>query len=237
MRVSSIAIALIYRRDRPFGREAGVSVSLEEPVRRYLEHAGDGTRARLTMRGRIKAGRWLPFRAEQDLDGHSFEWRARVGVGPLTPLTVVDRFAGGTGTTTGVLFGRKRLFGASGPDTTRSAAGRAGLEAIWVPGRFREPDVEWRVETHDHLVATLSIPPERVEVHLQIGPGGELRSAWAPRWGDVGRDGFGYIPCGCEVRAERRFGRVTVPSRVSVGWWWGTPRYEPFFEAELTTLG
>jgi hypothetical protein len=30
-----------------------------------------------------------------------------------------------------------------------------------------------------------------------------------------------------------RFGDLTLPSEVSVGWWWGTPRYEPFFEATV----
>ena len=36
--------------------------------------------------------------------------------------------AGGEGSTEGRLFGRARLFGASGPDTARSAVGRAALE-------------------------------------------------------------------------------------------------------------
>jgi len=25
----------------------------------------------------------------------------------------------------------------------------------------------------------------------------------------------------------------TIPSRLTVGWWFGTPRYAPFFEATL----
>jgi hypothetical protein len=39
------------------------------------------------------------------------------------------------------------------------------------------------------------------------------------------------------VLEERRFGDVTIPSRVSVGWWFGTPRYKPFFEATITAAG
>jgi hypothetical protein len=27
---------------------------------------------------------------------------------------------------------------------------------------------------------------------------------------------------------------LMVPSRVTVGWWFGTPRYAPFFKAETT---
>ena len=64
--------------------EPGLVSELDEPVRRYFTHA---LRAgaplappvRLTMEGRIKAGAWMPFEAEWQGDGRSFEWRARVG--------------------------------------------------------------------------------------------------------------------------------------------------------------
>ena len=46
---------------------------------------------RMTMRGRIKVGVWLPFTAVQTVDGRSFTWQARVGRGPLKPLRVTDR--------------------------------------------------------------------------------------------------------------------------------------------------
>jgi hypothetical protein len=36
------------------------------------------------------------------------------------------------------------------------------------------------------------------------------------------------------VSTERSFDELTIPDRVSVGWWFGTDRYEPFFEAEIT---
>jgi hypothetical protein len=56
---------------------------LPEPVRRHLAQAiAPGTplatSARLRMRGRIKVGRWLPFRAHQVLNPHrGFVWVAR----------------------------------------------------------------------------------------------------------------------------------------------------------------
>jgi hypothetical protein len=56
---------------------------LPEPVRRHLAAAiAPGTplavSARLRMRGRIKVGRWLPFRARQVLSPHhGFVWAAR----------------------------------------------------------------------------------------------------------------------------------------------------------------
>jgi hypothetical protein len=215
---------------------------LDEPVRRYLAHAlcegaplADG--ARFAMKGRIKVGLWLPFTAGQEGDGRSFAWRARVGAGPLALLTVVDRFADGAGSTEGRLLGRVRLFRADGPDTSRSAAGRAALESIFVPaGLLPERGVTWRAESDERIVAAWDVPPERPEVRMHIDARGAVVTASAMRWGDTGHGGHGYVPCGCEVHAEARFGDVVVPSRFTVGWWFGTPRYAPFFEAEIHDL-
>jgi hypothetical protein len=33
--------------------------------------------------------------------------------------------------------------------------------------------------------------------------------------------------------AARRFGDLLVPSSVTVGWWFDTPRYAPFFRAGI----
>jgi hypothetical protein len=215
---------------------------LDEPVRRYFAHAlagdpGPVTGVRLAMAGRIKAGVWMPFTASQRSDGRSFAWRARVAVGSLTLLTVLDRFADGAGSLDGRLFGRRRLFGAHDENTTRSAAGRAALEGVFAPMcLLPEHGVTWRAEEEDVIVASWDVPPERPEVRLRIDGNGALRSASALRWRKLGRSAVGYVPCGCEVWAERTFGDLVVPSRVTVGWWFGTPRYKPFFEAEITEL-
>jgi len=198
---------------------------------------GPATGVRLAMSGRIKAGVWMPFTASQRSDGRSFTWRARVAIGSLTLLTVLDRFADGAGSVEGRLFGRRRLFRAHDEDTTRSAAGRAALEGVFAPMcLLPERGVTWRPEAEDLIVASWDVPPERPEVRLHIDGNGALRSASALRWGKLGRGTVGYVPCGCEVWAERRFGDLVVPSRVTVGWWFGTPRYKPFFEAEITEL-
>ncbi len=79
------------------------------------------------------------------------------------------------------------------------------------------------------VVAAWNVPPERPEVRIEIDAEGSIRSVSALRW----RGERGYVPCGCRVLAERRFGDYVVPSRLAVGWWFGTPRYAPFFEAEI----
>jgi hypothetical protein len=212
-------------------------MAVPEPVERYLAHAMPAgpppvPGVRLRMAGRIKLGPWLPFTAEEECDGRSFAWRARVG-----PLRVTDRFAAGTGAMRGSLLGRRTLFDAGGADVTRSSAGRAALEAVWCPAALRpERGIAWRAEADDHIVATWDVPPERPEVHLWIGPDGALRAVRAERWGNAGRPAFGYIPCGCEVRAERRFEALVVPSEITVGWWFGTADYAPFFRARVEDL-
>ncbi len=213
---------------------------LDEPVRRYFEHAlADGAPVahgmRLTMSGRINVGRWLEFTAEQEFRGHAFEWRAQAGWGPFLPLRVTDTYANGRGSTNGKLFGRVRFMHADDQNTTRAAAARAAAEAIWVPGALLPgPAVSWRAASDELIVARVDVPPENPDVALRISQTGAVRSVSLPRWGNVGQKEFGYIPFGGDIHAERRFADVVLPSQVTVGWWYGTPRYKPFFEAEVT---
>jgi hypothetical protein len=65
---------------------------------------------------------------------------------------------------------------------------------------------------------------------------GAGRAVWALRWGNARRPAFRFIPCGCEVRAERRFADLVVPSEVTVGSWYGMPEYAPFFTARVEDL-
>jgi hypothetical protein len=219
--------------------DAASIAGLDEPVRRYLTHAlADGaplhSGARLAMTGRIKVGPWLSFTAQQEFTGHAFSWRARAGVGPIRPLHVTDRYADGAGSTEGRLFGRLRFLHADDEHTARAGAGRAAAESIWVPAMLLPRNgVSWRAESDDVIVASFEVPPEQPELTLGIDAAGAVRTVSVMRWGDVGQDGFGYIPFGGDVHDERRFGAVVLPSRVTVGWWFGTPRYAAVFEATI----
>jgi hypothetical protein len=219
-----------------------VLAGLDDPVRRYFSHAiSDGARlpngVRMAMCGRIKVGLWLPFTAEQTVDGRSFTWCARVGRGPLTPLRVTDQYADGVGNTEGRLLGRVTLFHAEDVNTARSAATRAAIESVVfapptvLPGR----GVAWRAETEHVIVARFDLPPERPEVRMRIDEHGAIRAVSALRWGNAGET-FQYIPFGGEIHAERRFGDLLLPSSASVGWWFDTHRYAPFFHADITAV-
>jgi hypothetical protein len=211
-----------------------------EPVARYLAHAlGDdwdqAPESHIKMRGRIKVGLWLPFHASWVGDGRSLDWRAAVGIGPLAVLRVRDRFAAGAGSMDLRLFGRVPLVHADDEDTTRSAAGRAAAEgALWAPASLLPGrGVSWRAEADDHIVATCDVPPEQPEVHLRIDTRGAVSSVWLSRWTVTEGDGPGYVPFGVDVSDERAFGEMTIGVKISAGWWYGTPRYKPFFEAEV----
>ena len=119
-------------------------------------------------------------------------------------------------------------------NTARAAAGRAAAESMWNPGQLLPgPGVSWRIESDELIVVRLDVAPEQPEVTIRIGPTGVVRSVSLMRWGNAGQKHYSYIPFGGEIHAERRFGDLILPSEVSIGWWWGTPRYEPFFEATI----
>jgi hypothetical protein len=225
--------------------DAAVLAGLDEPVRRYFTHAlGDGaplTRgARLRLGGTIKVGMWLRYDSVWEGDGRGFSWRATCGPGPLRPLRVHDRFADGVGLMDIRLRAPLRrlpalkLLHVENEDAARSGAGRAALEALWVPGALL-PDrgVEWRAEAEDLIIASWDVPPERPELRISIGPDGGVTSYRAQRWRD---SKAGYVPFGAEVHAERTFGGATIPSRITAGWGHGTPSWAPFFNGEIVAV-
>jgi hypothetical protein len=213
---------------------------IPEPVQRYLDHAMPHGAPRhsgalLAMEGRIKVGPWLAFDARQEFHGHAFTWRARAGLGRFRPLRVTDRYVDCEGSVDGLAFSRFRFLHAAGEDTSRAAAGRAAGESMWVPQTLvPTAGVRWRAESDTTIIATVDVPPEQPDVRFEIDPEtGALRSVSLLRWGNVGQDDFGYIPFGAAIHAEQSFADLVLPSRVTAGWWFGTPRYEPSFEATI----
>lgn len=125
------------------------------------------------MRGRIKIGRWLPFKASQLLAPRlGTVWRATVA-------------------------------------------------------RHHEIEVTFAVDDHE------------VTLHHRIDDQGRLRSSTFQRWGDPDRTGaWERHPFGVEVHGEGTFGDLTIPTRGSAGWHFGTDRWDrgAFFEFEITRL-
>jgi hypothetical protein len=136
----------------------------------------------------------------------------------------------------GRLLGRIKLFEADDENTSRSAAGRAALEAVYTPASLLpQRGVSWRAERERHRreLGRASRAPGAAPGDRR--PRGRARLLGL-RWGDTGQKAFGYMPCGCEVGAERCFGDLVVPSRITGAWWFGTPRQAPFYRAEVREL-
>jgi hypothetical protein len=215
---------------------------LPEPVQRHLATAiAPGTplalSARLRMRGTIKVGRWLPFRAHELLAPHQgFVWAARAaGV-----IAGSDRYVDGAGGMDWRLAGLITVLHADGPDVSRSAAGRAGAEAMWVPTalipRF---GVHWSASDSDQVTAEYQIGDIPLKVRYQLDRGGRISWFVFDRWGDPDGDGtWAWHPFGGEITGYASFDGVTIPAAGRVGWFFGTDRWPggEFFRYQITDL-
>jgi hypothetical protein len=215
---------------------------LPEPVRRYFVAAiAPGTPlaacARLRMKGRLKVKGWLPFRARQVLSPHlGFVWAARAG----GVIVGSDSYFDGKGLMDWKVAGLITVAHAKGADVSRSAAGRAGSEAIWLPTallpRF---GVRWSAEASDRITAAYSLGDTALELHLHIDEAGRLVDLVFDRWGDPDGSGtFGEHPFGGEITGYRTFGGLTIPSAGRLGWHYGTDRWPDgeFFRYEIVDL-
>lgn len=214
-------------------------VDLPEPVGRYFE-AALGSQAQtspaaiLTMRGSIKIGRWLRFRARQLLAPRlGTVWEATVaGV-----IRGSDRYVDGTGAMDWKLFGVVPIVRADGVDVSRSSAERAAGESIWVPSAVSPAaGTKWRATGPGSITAIIDTGGHPVSIEHLIDESGRLSSSSFPRWGDPDRTGtWAEHPFGVEVAEHRQFGSIQVPSRGEVGWYHGTDRWRDgvFFRFEL----
>jgi hypothetical protein len=215
---------------------------LPEPVQRYLTAAiGPGsaltTAVELKMHGRIKVGRWLPFRARQVLSPHEgFVWAARAaGI-----IAGSDRYLNSAGAMDWKVAGVITVAHGEGPDVSRSAAGRGAAEAVWVPTallpRF---GVSWSAADHERITARYTLGTTPIAVNYTLDSGGRIRSLVFDRWGDPDSTGtFGWHPFGGQITGYRTFGGLTIPSAGSLGWNYGSDRWPEgeFFRYEITHL-
>jgi hypothetical protein len=204
---------------------------LPEAARRYLTHAiAPGTplasAVRLRMHGEIKLGRWLPFTAEQVIHwGRGMIWRATVRMYGM-PITGFDRLLDGAGAMRWKLLGIIPIMTASGPEITRSAAGRVTAESVWLPSVLCRDEVAWTVLGALHPQARLTVAGETGEVALTVATDGRLQNLNMQRWGNPGGGQFRYEAFGGVAEQEASFGGYTIPTRLRIGWYFGTNLFE-----------
>jgi len=202
------------------------------PARRYLEHAiAPGTSlasaARLRMHGKIKLQRWFPFTAEQVINAQrGMIWAATARMYGL-PIRGSDRLVDGKGALRWKLFGIIPIVTASGPDVTRSTAGRLAAESVWLPSVLCDEGVAWMASDSRHAHARVTVQGETADLALTVDDSGALQEIRLSRWGNPERAEFHYADFGGVVQEEGTFGGYTIPTRLRIGWYVGTERFEP----------
>lgn len=210
----------------------GSTSALPEAANIYLGHAiASGTplasAVRLRMHGEIRLKGWLPFEAEQVISvQRGMIWKATVRMYGL-PIRGSDSLLDGAGAMRWKLLGLFPVMTASGPDITRSAAGRVAAECIWLPSALCGNTVSWSMQDTQHPRAKLAVQGEASELAFTIDNNGAVRELVMPRWGDPDKAGFRYHRFGGIVQDESTFGGYTIPTRLRIGWYFGTDRFEP----------
>lgn len=214
------------------GPQAGLSGAwLPEAARRYLDHAAPQDKptvrtVHLRMHGEIKLRRWQSFGADEMLAwDRGMLWRARTTLKGF-PISGFDRVAPGVGEMRWKLFGLIPVMKYSGSDIARSGAGRVAGESCWIPSVLRDHHVKWTGMDDARVRASLSVYGERPEMTLTIGSEGRLESTVYPRWGSPDGGLYRYENFGGVMEAEGSFQGYTIPTRMRMGWYFGTDRFE-----------
>lgn len=213
---------------------------LPAAVRRYFRASiAEGTplyrTATISMRGRIRIGRWLPFRAREVLNPQrGFIWRARTAV----VISGSDHYVDGNGAMRWKLAGVATVAEGAGPDVARSAAGRVAGEAIWLPTallpRF---GVDWEADD-SRITAHYELDGNSFDLVFDLEPDGKPSSITFQRWGDPDGEGTSATHgFGGDFTDYATYAGLTVPTRGSVGWHHGTSAWDGgFFRFRIVRL-
>jgi hypothetical protein len=188
----------------------------------------------LQMHGEISLGRWRRFRAVQGLvPASGFVWAARTRVAGL-PVSGFDSFSEGCGRMKWRVLGTVPVRAVSGPDVTRSAAGRLAAESVLLPtslvGARWLPSDDPSFATFVHDVADATLP-----VTVQVASDGRLLQVSEQRWGNP--VGAGYAEHRFEVRfgAEYWANGITIPNGIRAAWINSDGQRREFFRAVIDT--
>jgi len=205
---------------------------LPEAAQRYLRQVMSpgslvATAVRLRMHGEIKWKRWLPFTAEELIHRErGMIWAATVRATGLFAIRGYDRLVDGQGAMRWNVLNVIPIMRASGPDITRSAAGRFAAELTWLPSALARREVSWSAEGPDEATARVTVGPEDIELHLHVDEAGELQRVRLSRWGNPDGAEHRHVSFGAIVEEQGTFSGVTIPTRMRVGWYFGTKRFE-----------
>jgi len=190
------------------------------------------------MRGEIRLkATWHRFNAGQVIRwNRGFVWRAKLRMKGL-PVTGFDRWIDGRGAMRWSLLGIVPIVMASGPDVSRSAADRMLTEAVWLPSVLLDRGVTWSEQDATHVGADVKLREQCAPFELSLDEQGRICSVRMLRWGNPGGKGYSALPFGGMAEEERCFDGFTIPSKLRIGWYSGTDRFEPEGEFLRCTVG
>lgn len=165
----------------PFVRSG--SEGLPAPVQRYLRAVNLHNRARVqrvrftqsgVFRIREEPPRWESFTAEQTVttEPPGFVWKAKIRMGRVLSVRVVDAYQNGAGFLRARLLGIVPLAKAEGPEADEGELMRYLSEAVWYPSAL-EPDTRLRWHLVDDRAAVAVFRDCDHEVALKFSFGGD----------------------------------------------------------------
>lgn len=206
--------------------------NLPETARLYLKQAiAPGAKlasaVRLWMHGEIKLGqKWHHFKGEEVICwNRGMIWRATTWMQGL-PIWGADRLVDGVCDVQWKILGLFPVMQASGPDVTRSGTGRMQAESVWLPSVLCNPDIAWTALDSAHVRANFTALGEQAELVLEIDRFGGLERVKFLRWGNPEGGEHHYVDFGGVVEAEGTFGDYTIPTRLRLGWFFDSERFE-----------
>ncbi|MFE1743739.1 DUF6920 family protein [Coleofasciculus sp. H7-2] len=207
-------------------------IDLPDLTRRYLEHAiAPGTplasAVRLWMHGEIKIGKkWHSFKGEEVICwNRGMIWQAKTWMQGL-PIWGADRIVDGVGEMQWKILGLFPVMQASGDDLTRSGVGRVQTELVWLPSVLCSPNVLWTELGASAVQAHFTAFKEPAKFTLTVNNRGMLERVKIDRWGNPEGEAFHYVDFGGIVEESSTFGGYTIPTRLRVGWYFGSDRFE-----------
>jgi hypothetical protein len=110
------------------------------------------------------------------------------------------------------------------------------MEGAWLPSVLCREDVSWSALDRSRIRASFTARGETAELDFTIDENGAAKSVSMPRWGNPEGAEFRYVTFGGLVEKEAAFDGYTIPTRLRLGWHFGTERFESegeFFRATI----
>lgn len=117
------------------------------------------------------------------------------------------------------LFGRIPFLGATGPDVSRSALGRAAAELCFVPAAALASSVRWEAIDDHRVIACVEANRRTHRVTQTVAASGALERVDVARWGNPDGKPFHEHRFTAVLDGEVRFDGFTVPAQARAGWW------------------